>query len=70
MPGRPYNRAGRASLRRGFGRTDQAANTTRHHMSDRREFGPWTLVAIIGWITGIILACVAIWRLWAGWYQM
>jgi hypothetical protein len=39
-------------------------------MSDRREFGPWTLVAIIGWITGIILACVAIWRLWAGWYQM
>jgi hypothetical protein len=37
-------------------------------MRDRTGFGFWTLFAIIGWVAGIILACVAIWHLWTDWY--
>jgi hypothetical protein len=39
-------------------------------MSVRTRFGIWTLVAAIGWIGGLILAGMAIWRLWTDWYRM
>jgi hypothetical protein len=37
-------------------------------MTDRREFGIWTLFAIIGWVAGVILALIVIWHLWTDWY--
>lgn len=37
-------------------------------MTVRTRFGLWTLVAIIGWVGGMILAFVVIWHLWTDWY--
>lgn len=39
-------------------------------MRDHTRFGLWTLVAAIGWVTGLILAFIAIWHLWTDWYRM
>jgi hypothetical protein len=39
-------------------------------LKERTGFGPWTLVAIVGWVAGMIAALVVVWRLWAGWYRM
>jgi hypothetical protein len=39
-------------------------------MSDHTRFGMWTLVAAIGWIAGLTMAFIAIWKLWTNWYRM
>jgi len=38
-------------------------------MRDYTKFGVWTLVGAIGWIGGIILASITVWRLWADWFR-
>ena len=51
-------------------RQAQAANTASGFMSDHTRFGIWTLVAAIGWIAGLTMAFIAIWKLWTNWYRM
>jgi hypothetical protein len=51
-------------------RQGQAAITASRVMSDHTRFGIWTLVAAIGWIAGLTMAFIAIWKLWTNWYRM
>jgi hypothetical protein len=37
-------------------------------MSVRTRFGLWTLFAIVGWVTGFVVALVVVWHLWTDWY--
>jgi hypothetical protein len=32
------------------------------------RFGPWTLLGILGWLSGMALAFYVIWHLWTDWY--
>jgi hypothetical protein len=38
-------------------------------MRDHTRFGVWTLVAAVSWISGIILAAITVWALWADWFR-
>jgi hypothetical protein len=39
-------------------------------MSKKTRFGVWSLLAAIGWITGLIMAGIVIYHLWTDWSPM